>query len=159
MPGARRYGDRVIWIFAVVSLVAVVCIGLVVVGRETGRLAAAPRPVVFDVAEAVDYIADRLAPEIQSQISHDDVRWVLLADADLLEEATADPSEPRFPWNRPRPMAGPDRDQVVDQDLAVARILEAADHSDRDLTDEQIVAVLDLRLDFLRAIDAIGEQA
>lgn len=148
-----------IWIFAVVALVAVVCIGLVVIGRETSRLSLSARPAVFDVAEAVEFIADQLSPEIQAQISHEDVRWVLLADADLLEEATADPTEPRFPWSKPKAIEGRDlQDQVLDEDLAVARILELADRSDRELTDDQIVAVLDLRLDYLRAIDAIGEE-
>lgn len=149
-----------IWIFAVVGLVAVVCIGLVVIGRETARLAAAPRPAVFDLAEAVDFIADRLHPEVQAQLSHDDVRWILLADADLLEQATAGPPEARFPWSRPPKPEGRDlAEHVVDQDQAVARILDLADRSDRDLADDHIVAVLDQRLIYLRAIDAIGEEA
>jgi hypothetical protein len=168
------------WLFGVVGLVAIVAIGLVLVGRETARLASVARPAVFDLAEATEFIADRVAPEVQARISHDDVRWVLLADADLLEEATADPDERRFPWSRRpllqgRPIAVRDDEgevvdpghdgppdpfgQVVDEDLAVARILTAAEGAGRDLADEDIAAVLDARLAYLEAIGAVGGRA
>lgn len=169
-----------IWLFAVLGLMVVVAIGLVLIGRETARLAGSARPAVFDLAEATDFIADRLAPEVQARISHGDVRWILLADADLLEEATADPDERRFPWSRRplvvgRPIPVRDADgevidpghdgpadpfgQVVDEDLAVARILTAAEEAGRDLADEDIAAVLDCRLAYLEAIGAVGGQA
>ncbi|MFN8017665.1 MAG: hypothetical protein U0P45_06040 [Acidimicrobiales bacterium] len=134
-------------LFGLLGLVLIVVIGLVVLGRETARLAAAPRPAVFDMEEAVAYIADRLPVDVQGRLSHDDVRWVLLADADLLEEAEAfeDPEA--------------DEDHVVDEDAAVARILEAADASGRDIADEDVVAVLDGRMAYLEAIGAIGPEA
>ncbi|MGN6695856.1 MAG: hypothetical protein ACTHN0_16890 [Aquihabitans sp.] len=155
------------WLFLIVGLVLVVVIGLVVLGRETARLSDVGRPAVFDMTEAIDFIADRLPAETQARISHDDVRWVLLADADLLEDATAE---------LPPPAASADHDaedddaegeaadpqlerQVVDEDAAVARILELADESGRDLDDADIVAVLDGRLAYLEAIGAIGPQA
>lgn len=139
-----------LWIFALLGLVVVVVIGLVVLGRETSRLAAAPRPAVFDMAQAVDFIADRLPPEVQARLSHDDVRWVLMADADLLEEADAGPDdedEAEEPWP-----------QIVDEDAAVARILALADGSGRDLADGDVVAVLDGRMAYLGAIGAIGPE-
>ena len=130
-----------LWIFALLGIVVIVVIGLVVLGRETARLSASVKPAVFDMTEAVEYIADRLPADTQARISHDDVRWVLLADADLLEEAEASD------------------DQVVDEDGAVARILALADTSGRDLEDQDIVAVLDGRLGYLGAIGAIGPEA
>lgn len=169
------------WLFAVGGIVLVVVIGLVVIGRETARLASQARPAVFDLAEAVDFIADRLPAGTQARISHEDVRWLLLADADLLEEATADPDERRYPWSRtPRLVAGrpvPVRDergdvihpgtdgppdpfgQVVDEDVAVARLLAQAETDGRDLADEDIAAVLDARMAYLEAIGAVGGQA
>ena len=138
------------WLFVILGLVLVVVIGLVVLGRETARLSVAARPAVFDMTEAIDFIADRLPAETQARISHDDVRWVLLADADLLEEAEAAETQD-LPDD-----ADP---QVVDEDGAVARILDLADGSGRDLADEDIVAVLDARLAYLEAIGAIGPEA
>lgn len=169
------------WLFALGGLVLVVVIGLVVIGRETARLASQARPAVFELAEAVGFIADRLPPDTQARISHDDVRWLLLADADLLEEATADPDERRYPWSRrPRLVAGrpvPVRDdhgevihpgtegppdpfgQVVDEDVAVARLLAVAEAEGRELEDQDIAAVLDARMAYLEAIGAVGGRA
>lgn len=133
-----------LWLFALVGLVMIVAIGLVVLGRETARLAAAPRPAVFDVAEAVEFIADRLPLDAQGRLTHDDVRWVLLADADLIEDETDGTA---------------DDGRVVDEDAAVARILVLADGSGRDLLDEDVAAVLDARAAYLEAIGAVGPEA
>jgi hypothetical protein len=142
----------VTWIFLLLGLVVVVVIGLVVLGRETARLADVARPAVFDMTEAVEFIADRLPPETQARISHDDVRWILLADADLIEDVTAE--------ELAQVAADLDEEpQVVDEDAAVARVLELADGSGRELADEDIVAVLDARLAYLEAIGAIGPEA
>ena len=95
---------------------------------------------MFDLAEAVDYIADRLDPSVQARLTHDDVHWILLADADLIDDR-ADPAL-----------------QIVDEDAAVARILALADESGRELADEDVVAVLDGRTAYLGAIGAIGPE-
>ena len=139
-----------IWVFAVVGVLVVVAIGLVVIGRETARLAGAPRPAVFDLGKAVEDIADRLPAETQARISHEDVRWVLLADAEFLEEATSTPV-----------VGGDELDDVlegsfVDEDAAVARVLAAAEREGRDLADEDVAAVLEVRLAYLRRIGAVG---
>lgn len=162
------------WIFAVAGLIVIVVIGLVIVGGETARLAAAPRPAVVDLADAVDYIADRLPADTQARISHDDVRWVLLADADMLEQTTADPNERPYPWSRrPRPAEaqpdavvepphdGADAEDlpVVDEDRAVARIIGVVEGSGRDLEDHDIAAVLALRLEYLQKVGAVGAPA
>ncbi|MCU1369388.1 MAG: hypothetical protein JWO77_582 [Ilumatobacteraceae bacterium] len=148
------------WIFLLLGLVIVVVIGLVVLGRETARLADVGRPAVFELTEAIDFIADRLPEATQARISHDDVRWVLLADADLLEDATADrPPEGGEPEAADDAGDAAEERQVVDEDAAVARILDLADASGRDLADEDIVAVLDGRLAYLEAIGAIGPEA
>jgi len=142
----------VTWIFLLLGLVVVVVIGLVVLGRETARLSDVARPAVFDMTEAVEFIADRLPAETQARISHDDVRWILLADADLIEDATAEELAQVAAELDEEP-------QVVDEDAAVARVLELADGTGRDLADEDIVAVLDARLAYLEAIGAIGPEA
>ncbi len=140
------------WIFLLLGLVIVVVIGLVVLGRETARLSDTARPAVFDMTEAIAFIADRLPVETQARISHDDVRWILLADADLIEDATAEQVEDLEAELE-------EQREIVDEDAAVARILELADGSGRDLADEDIVAVLDARLAYLDAIGAIGPEA
>ena len=142
-------------LFLVVVLVVVV-LALVLVGRETARLAMAARPAVFDVFEATDYIADRLSPGAQARLSHGDVRWILLADVEALEEATEDPDERRYPWSRPAEGGDTVEEQTVDEDDAVARLLARVDVAERDLEDVDVAEVLVLRSAYLEAIGAIG---
>ena len=152
-----------LWLFGLLGLVIVVVIALVALGRETARLSGEARPAVFDVSQAVDFIADRLPVDAQARLSHDDVRWILLADADLLEDATRplDEDEDEVE-DDPVELAelvvsGDDEhDRVVDEDHALARLLALADASGRDLLDEDVLAVLDARLAYLEAIGAIG---
>lgn len=125
-----------LWVFGLLGLVIVVVIGLVVLGRETAQLSTEAMPAVFDMAQAVEFIADRLPQSAQARLSHDDVRWILLADADFIETA-----------------------ELVDEDLAVARLLELGDESGRELEDEDVVAVLNARMAYLAAIGAIGPLA
>ena len=99
---------------------------------------------MFDLEEAVDFIADWLRREVAGRLTHDDVRWILRADVDLLEQATDDPDA--------------EGAEVVDEDDAVARILERADAEDRELEDADIAAVLDGRSAYLEAIGAVGPE-
>lgn len=141
----RPYSSLVLWILVAVATVAVIVLGLVVVGRETGRLSARVHPAVFDLEEAVDFIADGLPVDVASRLTHADVRWVLRADADLLERSTAeDPERGRA---------------VVDEHDAVARILARAEDEGWPIEDTDVVAVLDGRTAYLEAIGAVGPQA
>lgn len=133
-----------LWLFIGVAVVGVVVIGFVVVGRETGIQAAQARPAVFDLEEAVTFIADALPEDVASRLTHDDVRWVLRTDVDLLEEATTE--------------RGSEGLRVVSEDDAIARILGAADGVRGDLSDDDVVAVLDARLRYLEAIGAVGPE-
>jgi hypothetical protein len=143
----------VVWLFSLLALVLVVGIALVVVGGETARLADAARPAVMELYEAVDYIADRLPESAQARLTHDDVRWILLTDADGLEHVVDDEDEVEE--------EGIDDDLplVIDEVDAIARILVAADRSGRDVDDEDVAAVLAGRTDYLQAIGAVGPEA
>ncbi len=138
------------WITIVLVAVAfagVVVIGLVVIGRETFRLRTTARPAVFDLEEAVGFISDRLPDEVAARLTPDDVRWVLRADADSLEEATESSDVVEL---------GP---EYLDEDAALARVLAVADDEDRGLDDADIAAVLAERSSYLELIGAIGPQA
>jgi hypothetical protein len=129
------------------AIVLVVAIAMYAVGREVVLLEARVQPAVFELEEAVEFIADRLPDEVTARVSHDDVRWVLKADADALEEATADA------------VAAGEQDEVVDEDDAIARVLARAEEERPDLADEDIAAILDARLEYLAAIGAVGIEA
>jgi hypothetical protein len=134
-------------VFIVVAAVATTIIGLVVVGREVSLSAARARPAVFDLEEAVGFIGDGLPPAVASRLTYDDVRWVLRADVDLLEEATAESEHVELGT------------EVLDEGSSLARLLTAADRDGVELADADIAVILDGRTRYLKAIGAIGPQA
>ena len=134
-------------LLVVLAVVAVAVIAFYAVGREVVLLESRVQPAVFEVEEAIAFIADRLPPEVTARVSHDDVRWVLKADAAVLEEATAEE------------VARGESDEVLDQDGAVGRVLARAGDERPELADEDVVAILDVRLAYLQAIGAVGTEA
>src|SRR3954469_8907360 len=64
-------------IFAVLAAGIVFAIAAVVVGREARRLDAVPPRSVFDMDEAVAWVADHLPFEVSAVLTHDDVRRIL----------------------------------------------------------------------------------
>jgi len=129
------------------AVVLVVAIALYAVGREVVLLEDRARPAVFELEEAIAFIAERLPDEVTARVSHDDVRWVLRTDAEVLEESTAEE------------VARGHDDEVLDQDGAVGRVLARVTEARPDLADEDVVAILDARLAYLEAIGAIGRPA
>jgi hypothetical protein len=69
-------------LFGVAAALLVFSIAAVFIGREARRLDdQAPRPV-FDVDEAVSWIADQLPFEVAAELSHGELRRILLAAVD-----------------------------------------------------------------------------
>ena len=64
-------------VFIILSAFAVVAIGLVAVGRLAGQLAEQPRPALYDRAEAVDFVADRLPDDVTAQLTYDELAQLL----------------------------------------------------------------------------------
>ncbi len=61
----------------VLAAVLVVVIGFVFVGSAVGKTEAMPAQVVFDVHEAIDFVAEAVPVEVSSVLSFDDVRRLL----------------------------------------------------------------------------------
>ena len=137
------------WLIIVLTVVVVLAIGVVTIGRVVGRLAVAPPTSVFDEDEAVEWIADRLPVEVASQVTHDEVRQLVTWHLDfLVEEGIA--TEAAY-------ADAPD-DVVVGEDDGLAYVIGQASEAHLDLDDVHIAAVLDTERDYLEAIGAIGPQ-
>ncbi len=136
------------WIFAVVAVLVIVAIALVAVGKVTAELASTPRVSVFDLDEAVAYIADRLPLDTAGQLSYDDVRTILGWHLDYFEERGA-ATETRLADLPSVPV-------VTDDDGSVAYVLGRVSDAGLGVADEQVVEVLDLQMAYLGAIGAIG---
>jgi len=122
----------VVWVFAAVAAVVVLVLAAVVIGRETGRLAAVPPRPVFDLPEAVAWVSARL--------SYDDVAALLGFGVDHL--------------------AGTGDDQIVVADAETAAyVLGRAQAAGLDVTASDVEAVLDLEVAYLEVIGAANPEA
>lgn len=134
----------------VVFAVAAVAVGRVVAAGSTSA-----RQAVYDLDEATDWVADRLPFELQARLSHDDVRVVLAWYLDELEAKGV-----AYERDEERPDADEPGPLVVDEDAAAARVLGRVEEAGNlELSDVDVLLVLEEGLGYLRAIGAIGGAA
>ena len=138
-------------VFWGVLLVALVFgIAAVVIGREARRLdAVAPNPV-FDIDEAVAWVADRLPFEVSAVLSHGDVRQII--DWNLEYFRTRGVSNNGHSTD----IAGL---VVVGGAETVDYVMHRAQLAGIELTPAQVHAVLDAQMSYLEAIGAVGPEA
>ena len=142
-----------IWLSLALSVVTTFVIAAVSIGWVTAGLATRPRRSVYDLDEAVDFVAERLPPHVTAEVSFDDVKAVLgwyldyLRSKGIASEATAEDIGEQL--------------VLVGDDELLAWILGHSDEVGPDgpgaeLTDEQIAAVLEANETYERSIGAIG---
>ena len=134
-------------VLGAVALLVVFAIAAAVVGRETHRLVeAAPRPV-FDLDEAVDYVAAHLPFEVSAQLSHDDVRQLLTWSLEHL-------ATPLVPGDGSAPAEPPSA--VVAAEETTGHVLRRAEDAGLECAPADVEAVLTAQLAYLRVIGAMG---
>lgn len=136
------------WFWVILAAVVCFVIAAVTIGNVTGNLAARPRRSVYDIDEAVDFVADRLPDELTAQISYDDVRSVLLAHCDYLETKGVASAK-----------AADDIGEglvVVPDDEPLAWVLGRLEELGVGIADADVVTVLDAEERYYEAIGAIG---
>jgi hypothetical protein len=126
----------------VLAAAAVFVIAALLIGREARRLDdEAPRPV-FDVEEAVAWIADRLPPGTTARLTPTELRQVL----EWSLEALASPSGPIEPG---------EPETVVEDDDAVAYVLARAAADGVVVEEIDVREVLTAQTAYLEAIGAV----
>lgn len=138
----------VVFVFLVVGVVLAIAAGAI--GREARRLDAVPPRSVFDMDEAVEWVAENLPPDLQALLSYDDVRRVLGWNLEFFKTkgVSSNGSTPHV-----------DTPIVVGGAETVDYVLMKAAGAGVDLSAPQVHAVLDAQLGYLRAINAIGGEA
>jgi hypothetical protein len=137
-------------VFVLVTVIVVVAIGLVSVGGVTARLAAAPPRALFDLDEAVDYVADRLTPDAAGQVTYDELRQLLGWHLDYLEgEGVAAVADDPGPAEAPA---------VAADDEGLAYVIGRAAEAGIEVDDLAVVEVLEAAGAYLAAIGAVGQQ-
>ena len=141
------------WVFFVVGAVVVVAIALSAVGRVVGQLETERPPAVYELAAAVDWIADRLPDEVTARLSYDDVAQVLTWHLDWFGTVGV-ASE------HGEQLAGDDvqhEGSVAVEDAAVDAVVARSLAAGETIDAVDVVCVLDLQMRYLREIGAVGD--
>jgi hypothetical protein len=146
--------DATVWVFAAVATLLTFAIAAGTVGREAHRLDAVAPRAVYQIDEAIDFVADRLPPESLARLTPTEVEALLIAHLRWLHEQGLQPDKA---VDHKQDI----KDQVViSEDALVAYLLGAADEAGVELLDDvDAVNVVDAHLAYFDAIGAVGPQA
>jgi hypothetical protein len=140
----------VVVLYGLIVAALVFAIAAFVIGREARRLDAVPPRPVFNMDEAVDWVADHLPFEVSAELSHGDVRQIL--DWNLEYFRTKGVSSNGSSAHASGPV-------VVGGAETVNWVLGRAQAVGTTYTAAQVHAVLDAQMLYLEAIGAIGPEA
>ena len=117
--------------------------------RVSSRLSHTRARAVYDLFEAVEFVAERLPDALSAKLSYEDVQEILLWRLDHLRlrgsatygrgDVTATEAE------------GREEEVVTSDDDSVDYVLAQASESDRDIDALDVVVVLDLESQYLRS--------
>lgn len=135
--------------------------GLVVVGvacaiaawfviREAGRLAAEPPPPVFDMDEAYDWVVAHLPDVVAATLTAGDVRRILDFQLEFFQRKGVAGNGST---------AHPPGDVIVGGAETVDYIVSRSAATGEEYLPEQVHAVIETQLAYLRAIGAVGDAA
>ena len=134
-------------VFIVVAALLVLVIGLVAVGQLAGRLAAQAPTSLYDLDEAVEFVADRLPEDVTADLTYDDVRKMLTWHLDYLRDRGIARSQ-----GENELVSGP---LVAAEDDALAYVLGRAAEADLEIDDVWVAQVIAGNEAYLEAIGAI----
>ena len=125
-------------------------IGAWFVIREAGRLAAEPPPPVFDMDEAFEWVVEHLPDIVAATLTPEDVRRILDFQLEFFQRqgVTGNGSS-----------AHPPGDVVVGGAETVDYIVSRSAATGEAYIPEQVHAVVETQLAYLRAIGAVGDAA
>ena len=141
-------------VFAVIAAVLVFAIAAGAIGREAHRLDAVAPRVVYEIAVAVSFVADRLPAESQARLTMNDVRELLLSHLNWMAEKDLMPIDV---IDRVQNIEAP----VVADDVTLSAYLmnQAQKRGVQLLDDVDVVYVVEAHNKYFAAIGAVGPQA
>ena len=141
-------------IFSAVSAVLVFLIAALVVGREARRLDAVAPRAVYEIEQALSFVADALPEITQARLTPDELAELLRLHLVWLHERGLQPDRV---VDRKQDIEQP---VVVSEDALIAHLLGAAEAAGVELLDDvDIVNVVDAHLAYFEAIGAVGPTA
>jgi hypothetical protein len=143
------------WVALVVVLaIAVFAVAAVAVGREARRLDTIAPRAVYVLDEAVEFVADRLPTLSQAQLTHDEVRSLLLAHMRWLYAKGLQPDDVT---DRPQDLT--DEPVVVEDTTLVGYLIGAGEQAGLVLDDVDVAHLVEAHLAYFEAIGAVGPEA
>ena len=140
------------WLLVVVGAAVVFAIAAALVGSEAFRLGHETPAVIFDLDEAVSVVGDGLPEDVQSRLTFDEVRELILATLDHLRSKGLSA--------RPGEDLSPTTDEVIVRDDDVlAVVLGVVEAKGLDVGDGDAAHVIDGLLHHLDQIGALGPRA
>lgn len=141
-------------IFAIVSAVIVFAIAAVVVGREARRLDAVAPRAVWELEEALEWVAAALPAQTQARLTLEELRELLRAHMAWLHARGLQPDNV---IDRRQDI---DEPVVVDDLTLAAHLLAEATRRGVELLDDvDVVHVVDAHVAYFAAIGAVGPRA
>ena len=128
----------------------VVAIAAVFVIREAGRIAKEPPAAIVDPDDAFDWVVEHLPDDVAATLTADDVRRILDFQFEFFRRKGVSVNGSR---------AGPRGPVVVGGAEQVAYILERSAATGETYIPEQVYAVVETQLSYLRAVCAVGPPA
>lgn len=118
--------------------------------REAARLSGEPPPPVFDVEEAYEWVVAHLPDDVAATLTPDDVRRILDFQIEFLARKGVAGNGAA---------ARPVGEVIVGGAEIVEHICERSAATGEEYWPEQVYAVLDVQLAYMRAIGAVGPPA
>jgi hypothetical protein len=146
--------EPLLWLFIALAAILVFAIAAGTVGREAHRLDAIAPRAVYQLDEAIDFVADRLPEVSQARLTPAEVETLILAHVRWMHDQGLQPDKAVDAKQTI------DDEVVVTEDALVAYLLAAAEEGDVELLDDvDAVNVVEAHLAYLEAIGAVGPQA
>lgn len=144
-----------IWVFFILGAVAVVAIAVVALGVAVGRLEHETAPAIYELEDAVDYIAAELPDEVTARVSFDDLRTVLRWHLDWFGTVGL---STRYGQDLGDEAVAEGEWAVAGDDAAIeAVVARSLAEGGPDAVD--VVCILDLQMRYLAEIGAVGPRA
>ena len=142
---------------AVVAAGVVLAVAALIVRREAFRLSADPFAPIFSADEAYERVVDELPDLVAATLDADDVRRILEFEMDFFDQHGIERRPDQAPAVPGLPGAPAESSVlVVDEVAIVDYVMERSAGMGVEYLPEQVHAVVEIQLRYLRVIGAVG---
>ncbi|NDC27333.1 MAG: hypothetical protein EBZ54_05960 [Actinobacteria bacterium] len=146
--------DGVTIAFSVLAALASFVIAAVVIGREARRLDSVAPRAVYDLDQAIEFVADRLPAETQARLTFDELRVLLKLHMRWIHDKGLQPADV---IDRPQDIT---EVIVLGEETLTAYLLGKAEESRIEVLDDvDVVHVVRAHLAYFEMIGAVGPSA